>query len=88
MAERGLLGMIKGTPITPEICRVLGGLWQEPGTKAKYIFFITSHICTDFLPCTVKERILLTLVKMVRKTLFRTVVIGVKTVIGEARAHV
>lgn len=88
MAERGLLGMIKCTPITQEICRVLGGLCQELGTKARYIFFIASHIYTDFLPCIVKEQFILTLVKMVRRTLFRTVVIGVKTVTVEARDQV
>ena len=44
--ERGLFWMTKDIPLTStaqEITRVLGALWQEPGTKTKYPFLIISQ---------------------------------------------
>lgn len=83
MVERGLLGMIKCTPVSQETRRILGNLCQEPGTKTEYIFSIMSHIYPDFLPCIVNEKNILTLAKIVRKTLFGTIMMGVKMVTVE-----
>ena len=47
MVERGLLWITKNAPVTPiiwKIPRVLEALWQEPGTRTKYLFHIITPV--------------------------------------------
>lgn len=39
--------MTKDTPLTLEIPRVLGSLYQELGTKTKYIYYFTITFCSS-----------------------------------------